>query len=316
MTKLDLKDKKILYELDKNARQSNSEIAKKVRLNKNTVSYKINRLEKEGVIINYYTVIDNAKLGYFSFRVYIKFFNTTPEKEQEIIKWLKENNLVGVIGKIETIYDLVIMLWVKNIYEFDDFWLEFKKKFRKFFWNEKVHVFTKVYHFKRKFLLEEQKSEEYEIIGERKITKYDNLDFEILKLLSKSAKMPLIDISKKLKIPSRTIAFRIKQLEKNKIIQGYRVNINLGKIGYEYYKANIILDNYEKYDELINFSKNNLNIIYIDRTLTELDFEIDIEIKNRQELLELLAEMKSKFNIRDIEIFTYKQYYKIESIPG
>ena len=56
--KLDLKDRKILYELDSNARQSNSEIAKKVGLNKNTVNYKINRMTEEGIIAGYYTVID------------------------------------------------------------------------------------------------------------------------------------------------------------------------------------------------------------------------------------------------------------------
>ena len=68
--KIDMKDRKILYQLDINARQSISEIAKKVRLNKNTVKYRIERLEREGLILNYYTIIDNSRLGYFSFRVY------------------------------------------------------------------------------------------------------------------------------------------------------------------------------------------------------------------------------------------------------
>ena len=67
--KLDLKDRKILYELDSNARQSNSGIAKKVGLNKNTVNYKINRMTEEGIITGYYTVVDSSRLGYFSIRV-------------------------------------------------------------------------------------------------------------------------------------------------------------------------------------------------------------------------------------------------------
>ena len=315
MIKLDLKDRKVLYELDRNSRQSNSEIAKKVRLNKNTVNYKIKRLEKEGIILNYYAVIDNSKLGYFSFRCYFKFFNTTSEKEEEIINWLKNSKIVGVVGKIETIYDLLFMVWVKNIYEFDDFWLEFKKQYRQYIWMESVHVFSKVWHFKRKYLLEEQKTENYEFIGTNKLEKYDNLDFEILKLLAKNARIQIIELSQKLKTPHRTIAFRIKQLEKKKIIQGYRVNLNLEKIGYEYYKMNMILNSYEKYEELLNFCKNHLNIIYIDRTLTELDFEIDVEVKNRQELLKLLNEIKFKFNVRDMEILVYKEYYKLESLP-
>ncbi len=315
MIKLDLKDRKILSELDKNSRQSNSEIAKKVRLNKNTVTYKIRRMEAEGVIQQYYLVVDNSKLGYFSFRCYLKFFNTTPEKEQEIINWLKENKIVGVVDKIETIYDLGFMAWVKSVYEFDEFWLEFKKKFRQYFWNETVHVFTKVWHFKRKYLLEEQKIEDYEFVGSNEIEKYDNTDFKILQLLAKNARTPLIEISQKINIPPRTVAFRIQQLEKKKIIRAYRVNLNLNSIGYEYYKINITLNDYSKYDALMNFSKNHTNIIYIDRTLSELDFEIDVEIQNRQELLNLLNEMKLKFNIRNVEILAFKEYYKLELLP-
>ena len=315
MTKLDLKDRKLLYELDKNCRQSNSEIGKKIRLNKNTVNYKIKRLEEEQVISGYYTVIDNSKLGYFSFRVYVKFFNTTPEQEEKVLNWLKENQKVGVVAKIETIYDFMFMIWVKNVYEFDKFWFDFKKRFRKYFWNEKVDVFTSVYHFKRKYLLEVNKIENYEFIGENKIVEHNDLDLKILRILAKDARIPLIEIAEKLKTPVRTVAFRIKKLEKNKVIQGYRANINLSKIGYEYYKINMVLDNFENYDKLFEFTNNHSNIIYFDRTLSNLDFEIDVEVRNRQELLDLLAKIKEKFHVRDTEILSFKEYYKLELLP-
>ena len=45
---LDLKDRKILYQLDLNARQSNAEIAKKTRLSKDAVGYRIKKLEEQG----------------------------------------------------------------------------------------------------------------------------------------------------------------------------------------------------------------------------------------------------------------------------
>jgi len=313
--KLDLKDRKILLELDKNSRQSNSEIAKKVRLNKNTVNYKINKLVENKVILGYYSTIDSAKLGYFSFRVYLKFFNSTPEQEKEITDWLKSHKQVGVVSRIETIYDLGFMAWVKNVYEFDDLWLEFKKKFRKYFWNERVDVFTKVSHFKRKYLLEGHKTEEPEFIGNSSLVKYDELDMKILRILAENARMPLIEISSKLRTSPRTIAFRIKQLEKNKIIQGYRVNINLQSIGYEYYKLNMTLNNFEEYNKLLEFAQSHPNIIYIDRTISDLDFEIDVEIKGKTELLKLIDEIKSKFNIRSTEICSFKEYLKLETLP-
>ena len=47
MTKFDLKDRKILFELDTNSRQSFHEIAKKVGLSKDSVIYRINKLQFE-----------------------------------------------------------------------------------------------------------------------------------------------------------------------------------------------------------------------------------------------------------------------------
>jgi DNA-binding Lrp family transcriptional regulator len=317
IVRLDLKDRKILAELDSNARQSNSEIAKKVGLNKNTVNYKIKRMTEEGVIEGYYSVIDSSRLGYFSMRVYLKFFRSSKKDEEEMIKWLMENKSVGVVGKFETNYDLVFMAWVKDIYQFRELWLEFKRKFRKHFWKEKVHIFSRVLHFKRKYILNSKKEnfDKVEIIGGEKIEKFDELDIEILNILAKNARIPLVEISDKLKTPVRTIAFRIKELEKKQIIQGYRVNLNLEKIGYEYYKLNFILDDCSKSQELESFCKGNEKIIFIDETLEELDFEIDVEVKNKKELVDLIEKIKEKFPVRDLEILTFEKYLKLESIP-
>jgi len=314
-TKLTLKEKKLLYQLDRNARQSNSEIGKKIRLNKNTVNYQIKKLEKEQVILGYYAVIDNSKLGYFSFRSYLNFFNTTPEQEQAIIDWLVKDPRVGVVIKIQTIYDFGFMMWVKDVYEFDKFWTEFKTKFRKHIWKERVDAFPSVYNYRRKYLIDSKEFEPFDFIGENKVVEHDKLDLKILRILAKNARMPLIEIAEKLKTPERTIAFRIKKLETKKVIQGYRVNINLAKIGYEYFKANIILNDFQNYEKFFEFTNNHPNIIYYDKTLNNYDFEIDIEIQNREKLMELLEEIKQKFSIRNIEILSFSEYFKLELLP-
>ncbi len=317
LPKLDLKDKKILIELDRDARQTNSEIAKIVGLNKNTVNYKINRMIEEKIITGYWTVIDNSKLGYFIIRVYIKFFNSDDTQENKIVDFLKKHDQIGVVAEIETPYDLAFMFFAKNIYDWDEFWTDFKKRFRQNFWQEKVAIFSKVYYYARNYLQEKNISivRPCQTIGGKDTTEFDELDISILKLLDKNARIPLIEIAQKTNTPERTIAFRIKQLEKKKVIQGYRVQLNLEKIGYEYYKINFLLNDSSNYDQLFSYCQNNKNIIYIDKTVGELDFEIDIEVKNRQELINLINEIKSKFSIRDTEILNFKEYLKLESLP-
>ncbi len=44
--KLDLLDKKILYELDINARQTSTQLSKKLKRSRNVIEYRINRLKE------------------------------------------------------------------------------------------------------------------------------------------------------------------------------------------------------------------------------------------------------------------------------
>ena len=73
MINLDFKDRKILYELDLNCRQSNTQIGKKVGLKKDVVSYRIKQMQDENIIINFWTAINTFKLGYHVYRIYITF---------------------------------------------------------------------------------------------------------------------------------------------------------------------------------------------------------------------------------------------------
>ena len=79
MVKLDLKDKKILYELDKNSRASLKEISKKTRVSKEVVFHRINRLIEEDVIIKFLTVPATYRLGLTGYKVYLRLINTSKE---------------------------------------------------------------------------------------------------------------------------------------------------------------------------------------------------------------------------------------------
>ena len=84
---LDIKDKKILSELDKNARQSNSQIGKKVRLSKEVVKYRIDKMVENGLIFRFHTVINYFKLGIQKFKVYLRLVDADKKKLDEIASY-------------------------------------------------------------------------------------------------------------------------------------------------------------------------------------------------------------------------------------
>lgn len=314
--KLGIKDRKILYQLDLNARQTNSEIAKKVALSKDVVNYRIKKLEKEGIITSYYTIIDTSKLGYLSFRVYIKLLDTPPAIEKEILNFLINNKNVFFVADMNGLFDIAIGVWVKDIYEFEDFYLNFKRKYKQYIGKELISIFTIVYHFHRPYLLEKQSETKVEYLGKSELVKHDKTDIRILKLISPNARIPIVDISKKLNIPERTVAFRIKQLERKKIIQGYRTLFNLNLLGYEYYKVDFILKDISRLKELISYAHHHPHIVYIDLTIAGTDFEFDLEVKNKKQFLNIINELRTKFpEIREWSYFTVNKYVKLLYFP-
>ncbi|MCR4335813.1 MAG: Lrp/AsnC family transcriptional regulator, partial [archaeon] len=72
---LDLLDRKILYELDIDSRQPLAELAKKVGKSRNVVEYRINKLQKDGVIKNFVTLLDAGRLGLTIWNVYLELQN-------------------------------------------------------------------------------------------------------------------------------------------------------------------------------------------------------------------------------------------------
>ena len=55
---MDKKDRKLLYYLSLNSRESHTQLSKKIGLSKNSVKYRIERLQKEGVI-KQFTIMPN-----------------------------------------------------------------------------------------------------------------------------------------------------------------------------------------------------------------------------------------------------------------
>jgi len=101
--RLDAIDRKLLYELDQDSRKPLSQVAKKLRIGRNVLLYRLNRLKEEGIVRGTFTQINNFALGYYSFRIFIKLGNCSGEQEKNFVNEIKkEKNLLWlsrVLGK-------------------------------------------------------------------------------------------------------------------------------------------------------------------------------------------------------------------------
>lgn len=320
MIKLDIKDRRILYELDVNSRQSFQEIGKKVGLSKDSVIYRINKLKAEGIIKQFHTLIDVGKLGLISFRLYLKLEKTNLKKEEEIINFLIKQDLVTWVVSIEGEYDLGIWILSESVKDMNKIWKELFKKYGNFIEKHNLSIFTKVSYFSRTFFLDKGiAKKEYVFITEPNKISLDKKDLKIIKFLSKNSRIPILDISEKLKMTPKTISLRIKQLEKNKIIVGYRTMFDIGKLGYEHFKIHFNLYNLteQKIKGFKDYIESHPNIIYDNEVLGGDDIEIEIQTKSLEDFRKILNEIKNKFSeiIKHYNYFTFYKEHKFVFFP-
>lgn len=318
MTEIDLINRKILYELDTNCRQSNSRIAKKLKISKDVVHYRIKKLEEARIIEGYRAIIDISKLGYVTYRVYLKFQNMYKEVEDELIENLKQTPHVCWVGKLVGRVDFVFVLWVKTPATFYDFWIGFLKKYRRYIKQEVISTFIEYIHFSRTYLLGTERDEaRTEIIGRGEKIKYDKTDAKILSLLAENARIPLLALAVESNLTPMAVKYRMKNLTKRGVIQGYRCFINFSKIGYEYYKVDMYLEDISKMKQLESFCHQHPNIVYIDRTFGAGDIEFDFEIESFTKFTKVMEEIKNTFKgvIRNFEFFSVIKIYKTLYFP-
>lgn len=320
MVQIDLKDRKILYELDGNSRQSISKIARKVGLHKNVVNYRIKQLQGIGVISNFHTLINSYKIGYDMFRFYIVYRHITPDIRREIVDYFVENDHTWWVASFEGSYDLCIVLWVKELNDFHIFWEETLKKYRKYFRRQMFFDYVQLHHFRNSFLIDNFKKSDRErtqVTGGGKRADIDKMDFEILKLLAKNSRIATIEISKKLDVSSNTVLTRIRRMEGLDVIQGYRVNIDFTKIGYHLYKVNIDLNDYNQRGRIINYMKHDPHLIMIDKAIGYYDLEFDLWLKDLNHLHEVMDDLTMKFpnDIRNYDYAHDPTLHKLLYIP-
>src|SRR3989338_9693867 len=104
--RFDKKDWKILYELDKDSRQTYSQLSKKIQLSQEAVRYRINLLIKTKVIQKFFTVINSSKLGFAYYKILLKLHNSNEIKIQSLIEYLSKDKDICWLASLDGNYDI------------------------------------------------------------------------------------------------------------------------------------------------------------------------------------------------------------------
>jgi len=318
--KTDLKDKKILYELDRDSRQTNKQIAKKVGLSEQVVGNRIRRLQDLGIIEYFFVKTNPLVLGNMHIKIYLRLHNITKQKEEELLKDLNQQKNIYWLSSLRGKYDLVTSIYVKNIADFSKRYEEIFGKWREYILERNVIILERGFTYTKSYLIPKQKSEAITYsIGEEKEIKLDKIDISLLKVLNKEGRKSLIDIAKQLKVSSDTIRYRINNLKKSGIITGFGVKMDYKKLNNHYHLIFLKLQNMnlQKYKKLEQLAQINKNVIIFIRTIGDHDIELEVETTNNNELDDLMKSLRDHFvsEIKDYEILEVTREHRMTYYP-
>jgi DNA-binding Lrp family transcriptional regulator len=317
MEKIDVKDRRILYELDVNSRQSFRNIGRKVGLSKDVVASRVKKLIEQGIIIRFFAYYDILHLGYNFLRFYFKFQYATPDIKNEIINHFMNNEHVNNLFSTDGSYDLGVLMMVKNISDIYPLWRTTLEKYGDYFSTQVFSAYMGESIYGHGFLLEGieklQRTPLRKNLG--KVT-IDTLDVDILKILSVDSRTPTVEIANKLHSSVTTINSRIKRMIKQKIILGFSVELDIDKLGYQTWKVDFYLSEYSKLNQVVQYLEKNPLLYCVDYTIGYADLEIEINVRDNSQLHDIIEDLHSKFPklIRNYLFFRGVKFYKWYSL--
>jgi len=295
---LELKDRQIISELSLNARATLSSIAKNLGLSKQVVKYRLGNLEKKKIIEGYYAILNINKLGYLYHRCFFKFNNIDLKKEAAIIRFCSNHKKIGWVFQHDGNWDFAVAVWAKNAIEFEEVLDEILHKYGNCFDDRRFSISTKIYHLKHKFLLGRTNSSALVLGGVLEEARLDEIDYEILGILAKSARKSFIEIGEMIGINSKLVKNRMDNLLRKKIILGFQVKLNHRILGYTHKKIFLQLTSLSKskVESLIGYLKSLNTSIYITKAVGIADLEFELLVKTVEEFHDIMREMRGRFS--------------------
>jgi len=318
MMKIGVKDKKILYELDADSSASYSEIARKVGLSKHGLALRVQKMEKEKIILRFVTAINPEAFGATVYKVYIKLQDADLQREKEIMESLASSPYIGWLVSCIGNFDLMFAMIVERPAEFEPHYRELTKGFSKCIKEKTVTQTIGTIEYNRKHLLEKPEGARSRMIFKKSLSNFkpDRLDMQLLRIISQHAKSPTHELVKATKMSGRVVRYRIKRMERAGIISGYRCVFDRTALGLQYYKIFLNTSGMEEITKkkLISYCEYSPSITAVVTCIGAWDIEVELEVPSVEEFQDVLRDIRNTLSseLRDFDYVLITQEHKLD----
>lgn len=128
-------------------------------------------------------------------------------------------------------------------------------------------------------------------------TLIDKKDRDIIFELSMNARASITHLAQKVKLSKQVVSYRLQQLEKKKVIEGYYAITNPYRLGLTHYRLYMKFQNMseEKEKEFIDHVQKNKKVVWVVYLDGDLDAALGIWAKNIREFEEVYDDIKEHY---------------------
>ncbi len=319
--KLDEIDKKLIYELGKNAKLTYKEIAKKIGSKTPVIAYRLQKLEKEGIIWKYVPIFSLSRLGIYAHKIYIKLHGLDKKEKESLVKDLVSNPRINWVAETIGSWDLLIGVYAENFIQFAQVKKDLFREYGKYFQDYAITLIEDALVFNRDYLTNSNITYRKEFIfgGEPKKEKITDIQKEIIRKIKNDGRYKLTELADNLKINVRTIISNIKDLEKRGIIQGHTAFLNLQKTDFKLIKICIYFQNHteEKQNEFVQYCKQHPKVLHLIKSIGNWELEVEIETEKLLEAYSFIEEINTKFpnTVKKTDLIIFNSEVKLDFFP-
>ncbi len=232
--KPDAKDLKILQMLDLNARMPFSQIGKSVGLPESVVRYRVEKMQREGLIKGFLAFIDTRRIGYRFHNIYLKLKVMTEEKEAELVQKIKEMKSVAWLVSTSGHYNLVVSILAKDNHHVETIYNDLMRVLEHNVVDDSVFMTTDAYQMP--YLLSEDVADTQVSIGKDKLdVELNDFDLNILYELALNCRVTNLELASKFGVGMDTISEHIDKLMRSGIVKGFKPLIDMKMLGKEWF---------------------------------------------------------------------------------
>jgi DNA-binding Lrp family transcriptional regulator len=293
---LDRLDKRILFEYDGNSRRPLSQIARALKISRERLEYRTKRLIESGIILGFGAAVNPNRLGYQLYKVFLRIRQRRSRAER-LLAFLVDHPRAAWVTKSEGSWDVIFCLYAVNELEFHQMHMQLFSQFNDIVMSFNSCLMTTIKMYQRGYLTPNKHTLVFPLFGNREPERIDESSRILIRLLAENAWASNQELAERCDLTAKTVATKIADLEQRKIITGYRVNLDMDKLGLLFFKTRIYL---ESYDERLRrrferYCDQHPHITCYSEQIGDCNIEIEMHVSRYDEYFAIIEDIRLRF---------------------